>query len=253
MPARVSAVVAVLVGAVLLSVGTLVLAIRLTAQPAPTGSTAPAAVTDGYAFWDMREDGSPVRWDQCAAIPWVLRVDGAPPGARSLLEEATARITEAGGPRFTYMGPSDEEPALSRAAFQPDRHGQDSWAPVLVAWAPPHAGGLPLRDSDRAVSLPIAVDGVFVSGQVVFNDRRDLQMDFEDRATSWGATAIHEFVHVTGLDHVDDPSQLMHRFAGSGPIEFGTGDLDGLGALTSPGCLDTPTPRPVTVEVRPRR
>lgn len=253
MPARVSAVVAVLVGAVLLSVGTLVLAIRLTTEPAPTGSTAPAAVTDGYTFWDVRGDGTPVRWDPCGSVPWVLRVEGAPTGARELLEEAAARITAAGGPRFTYLGPSDEEPALTREAFQPDRHGTDSWAPVLVAWAPPHAGGLPLRDSDRAVSLPIAVDGVFVSGQVVFNDRRELQMDFADRATSWGATAIHELVHVTGLDHVDDPTQLMHRFAGSGPVEFGAGDLAGLGALMTPGCLDTPTPRPVTVDVRPRR
>lgn len=251
MPARVSAVVAVLVGALLLSISTLIAAIWLTAEPTPSGTTAPAAVTDGYAFWDTLDDGSPVRW--CTPIPWVLRVDGAPSGAREMLEEATARIAAAGGPRFEYLGPSDEQPSLARPAHQPDRYGEQAWAPVLVAWGPPHAGDLPLRDSDRAVSLPIAVDGAFVSGQVVFNDRRDLAMDFADRATSWGATAIHEFVHVAGLDHVDDPSQLMHRFAGSGPVEFGDGDLAGIAALSVPDCPDAGVPRPVDVEVRPRR
>lgn len=254
MPVRRASVVAVLLGALLLSIGTLLLAVRLTSGGADkTATTAPAAVTDGYAFWDVRADGSPARWDPCSAIPWVLQVHGAPEGARAMLETATERITQAGGPRFAYVGPSDETPALTRAAYQPDRYAADAWAPVLVAWAPPGSDGLPLRDSDRAVSLPIAVDGVFVSGQVVFNDRRTLEVDFADRATSWGATAIHEFVHVAGLDHVDDPTQLMHRFAGSGPIEFGEGDLAGLAALAVPGCLDAGTPRHITVDLKPRR
>lgn len=256
MTTRRAAVAAVLFGAVLLSAATVVLAVRLTAPPAApesSGTTAPVAAADGYAFWDVRSDGTPVRWDPCASIPWVLSVEGAPEGARALLEEAAARITEAGGPAFTYVGPTDERPALERPAYLPDRYGSSAWAPVLVAWAPPHTEGLPLLDSDRAVSLPIAVNGVFVSGQVVFNDRKELAVDLGDRATSWGATAVHEFMHVAGLDHVDDPAQLMHPFAGAGPIEFGAGDLAGLAALGVEGCLDAGTPRHVTVEVRPRR
>jgi hypothetical protein len=50
------------------------------------------------------------------------------------------------------------------------------------------------------------------------------------------AVVMHELAHVVGLDHVDDPGELMHD-QNVGTLDFGPGDLEGLAALGSGSCL----------------
>jgi hypothetical protein len=53
---------------------------------------------------------------------------------------------------------------------------------------------------------------------------------------------------VLGLGHVDDPTQLMHRYPGSGPVRLGAGDLAGLAAVGPElGCRSAPPAGPVRV------
>lgn len=47
---------------------------------------------------------------------------------------------------------------------------------------------------------------------------------------------MHELAHVLGLDHVDDPTQLMHE-ENTGQFDFGDGDLAGLALLGTGACV----------------
>lgn len=215
----------------------------------------PAEDPDGYRLWAQRADGTAVRWNPCEPVDWVLNPQGAPTGAVEIVQEAFERVGGVTGLQFRYLGTTTERPAETRSTIDPDRYGRD-WSPILIAWASPDEG-TPLREQDQGVAVPVAVDGVFVTAQVVLNADRWLSPDFAERSVSWGGVLVHELGHVVGLDHVEDSSQLMYRYAGSGHVRLGAGDLagfDAVGAGAGGGaCLDAGRPRAVEVEVTGRR
>lgn len=229
---------------------------------APVSSTGVVgAADDGYAVWDRNADGSPVRWDPCTPIEVVVAPGGGPEAVpeRALVADVRAAIDElraaTGLDLRLAAATSDERPRLGRSTLAIAADGERAWAPVLVGWASPRDDGLPLRDSDRAVAIPVATgrdgDRTYVTGQVALNrERTDLRAGRGDRATGWGATVLHELAHVLGLGHVDDPSQLMHVHPGKGPVELGAGDLAGLAAVGAEGgCRRVPAPRDLDVSV----
>jgi hypothetical protein len=217
-----------------------------------SADTAVGASSDGYEVWANNDDGTPVRWDPCTPIELAVNDEGAPEGWRADLDRAITTIAEASGLDIRMSDSTDERPEVRRAAYQPNRYGE-RWAPVLVAWAIPEEGALPLRTSDRGLAIPVAVgvagDRTYVTGQVVLNtERTDLRVGWEDRATSWGATILHELGHLLGLAHVDDPAQVMSRFPGEGAIELGDGDRTGLAAVgRDAGCRQVPDPTPIDI------
>lgn len=218
------------------------------------------AADAGYAVWDRDDDGAPVRWDPCTPIELVLSPTGAPAGVdvdtlQRDLEAAATIIAEASGLDLRVVDTTDERASSDRSTVSDDGR---RWAPVLIGWRDPHATDLPLRDTDRAIAVPVAVDDGattgFVTGQIVLNGQRDdLRTGSDDRADTWGAVLTHELGHLIGLDHVDDPAQLMYRYPGTGPVTLGAGDRAGLAALGGEGgCLDLAAPTDLDVVVPDR-
>ena len=75
------------------------------------------------------------------------------------------------------------------------------------------------------------VTGSVVLDQEVFDDLDD---DPDAQSVAQGIVD-HEFGHLVGLDHVDDPRELMHREQ-AGMTSYGPGDLEGLARLGSIRC-----------------
>ena len=76
---------------------------------------------------------TPVAYDPCRPIHYVLRPDGAPAGGEEVVRAASPGCREVTGLQFVDDGTTDETSTRDRPIFQPDRYG-DRWAPVLIAW-----------------------------------------------------------------------------------------------------------------------
>ena len=58
-----------------------------------------------------------------------------------------------------------------------------------------------------------------------------------DGVASARAIVQHELGHLVGLDHVDDPAQLMHGKNSGLVTDYRAGELQGLAALGSGECF----------------
>ena len=212
------------------------------ASPFPLGTPIAApAVDGGYEFLQLQDDGSsPVGFDPCRPIHYVVRPDGEPVGGNKLLKEALGEVSGITGLEFVYDGETSEAPREKRPAYQPDRYG-DRWAPVLISWAdetevPGLAGTVVGLGGSRAMGIGDA-PYVYVTGAIELDERwfhRVLEVDGDRDAAR--ATVLHELGHVLGLAHVDDPASLMAPTA-SGLDDFGAGDLAGLVQLGEGACV----------------
>jgi hypothetical protein len=213
---------------------------------APLAAPAPApSGTGGYKLLELEDDASgvPVRWDPCRPVHYVVRPDGAPPGGAQAIAQAVAQIERITGLRFTEDGATTEPPTMNRPAQNRERYG-DRWAPVLVAWTDPaeysHMAGYAGLAGPDAVSGASPGHRRYVSG-VVYLNRQHLSevATWADGRQRINAVVLHEFGHLIGLDHVDDPGELMYRTptAQPHPGGFEVGDRRGLAALSGGPCF----------------
>lgn len=217
-------------------------------RPTPGGGTerlvpAPATPVGGgpHSFASLQSNGvSPVAYDPCRAVHYVIRPDQAPAGGEEMVHSAVARLAAATGLRFVYDGPSDEQLVGDREPYQPTRYG-DRWAPVLVVWQTDAenaalAGDVVGQGGSIAVSLG---DGprVYVTGTVALDAGQfpDILERSDGRAIA-EAIVLHEFAHLVGLGHVDDESQLMNPETVPGVTDLAAGDRAGLARLGRGSC-----------------
>ncbi len=215
-------------------------------DPAPSEGRVTAAVpvtTQGaYLFLHTTQDGSPIGYDPCRPVRYVIRPDGMPEGGQELVEEAAGIVGSAAGLVLEYAGTTDEPPAVERVLIQSERYG-DGWAPVLVAWAdasvvPELAGGVVGLGGSAAVPGAHGQGQWLAAGRVVL-DVADLgaMLDSPGGYERARAMVVHELAHVLGLDHVDDPAELMFPVNAT-RTDLGPGDLAGLALLGQVACED---------------
>ncbi len=194
---------------------------------------APGTTSASYAFFDVQEDGRPVAWDPCRPIHYVVG-GSAPKNGAAMIAGAVKAISDATGLVFVDDGPTDEQPSPEgeRPLMDSARYGP-RWAPVLISWDTPDANPALSGDTaGRGGPERVAYAGV------LYNVSGAVSLDAPQLAVTPDATAVvmHELAHVVGLDHVDDPAELMNPRAVAGVREFGAGDLAGLALLGQGTC-----------------
>lgn len=223
--------------------------------PAAGGSSAGARSAMGFGFTRMLTDGSPVRWNPCRPIHYVVNADSGPAEATALVREAVARVRRVTGIEFIDDGPTHETPTqrFMTGLVRQRGGGRDSrWAPVLVSWVSSEEFGRLSGNPDAhgsAWAVPAPNDpSVYVTGVVAIN--ADLMRDDEYPASfeirrSVGLVLQHEFGHILGLAHASSIHELMYPNPEDPEVvDWGAGDLAGLERLgTAAGCLRTPPPR----------
>jgi hypothetical protein len=217
---------------------------RRVAVPAPTNGVrvlppVPITTSGPYAFLTTTPTGAPIGFDPCRPVRYVVRPDGEPSAGDRLIAEAVATISHATGLSFVSAGYTSEEPLLHRPLVQ-ERYG-DGWAPVLFAWSDartyPELAGPTAGLSGSSVVPAASGSREFLAGGRVLLDAPDLTeiLAGPDGYARARAVIVHEVAHVVGLDHVDDPGELMAPVMGE-RTDLGPGDRAGLALVGQVAC-----------------
>ena len=215
-----------------------------------------------YSFSAVKADGcSPVRFDPCQPVHYVMNAAEAPPTGAADVREAFARLGAATGITFVDDGPTDE--VSRRSATEATRY-PGRWAPILVVWT--RRGTGPSDVQVVGTGVPNRVGDVLVSGMLtlnadaVINRARNTPVPggFGSGSSSgvgaigaegvtWGRVILHELAHVVGLGHTRDRDQLMYPDTAeqtAHTTEYRSGDRQGLRLLgRDAGCVaNPPTP-----------
>lgn len=212
-------------------------------HPGSTRIAAPVPVPQGdqsFTFLRTLRPGHPVTWSPCDRIDYVLRRQGADETIREQVAAAFAELGLRTGLTFHDAGWTDENPRDHRPPYQPRTYGK-RWAPVLVAWSTPQESPR-LADNTAGYAGPVSWglrpgDEHYVSGSVTIDGPQLTALADQRRGTQGAQNVLlHELGHLVGLDHVDDPAQLMNATSSRDLDGYSAGDLRGLALLGRGSC-----------------
>lgn len=200
---------------------------RIVSEVEPTGN-------GSYEFFDTQPGSrTPVAWNPCESIRYVVNPTGAPDGWEDLVADAVDVVSDAAGLSFEFEGTTNDRGFTDRL----DGFGRAE--PVLIGWA----------DSTEVSKLEGDVAGLagpvtqtragfsrYVSGMVVLDRGAFEELESQpDGEAHQQAILMHELGHLLGLDHVADRNELMYD-SNLGRTTLGKGDRKGLALLGGVSC-----------------
>jgi hypothetical protein len=206
----------------------------------PLGTPAPPPEpSSSYKFLAVNSDGSPVGYSPCRPLHYVVNASLAPEGAAGLVSLAIQEISRATGIQFVDDGATDEKPSDQRPPYQPGAYGE-RWAPLLISWTTPDAapklGGKVIGTGGSTHYSYGNGPKSYVTGSLELDaPQMATELERPDGTAYATAVILHELGHVMGLEHVDDPVQLMYPEIGA-PDGLAPGDLNGLYQLGKAPC-----------------
>ena len=200
---------------------------------------APPEPSKSFKFLAVNSDGSPVGYSPCRPLHYVVDARLAPEGAAGLVPAAIQAISRATGIQFVNDGVTDEQPSARRAPYQPEKYG-DRWAPLLISWTTPEVapklGGKVIGTGGSTLYSYGNGPKSYVTGSLELDaPQMAVELGRPDGTSYASAVILHELAHVMGLEHVNDPFQLMYPEIGS-PEGLAAGDLNGLYRLGKAPC-----------------
>ena len=221
-------------------------------DPTPLGAPPPMPAQPGNYRFISFQPGSdqPVAYDPCRPIRYLVNTVDAPDGADQMVAQALGEVTAATGLVFEFVGATDETPSTGRETVRADN---GAWPPVIIGWINPQvepelagnvaglAGSVQLEVSTTTSSSTgetVEQAAFFVTGTVALDGPQiaDLVAGSPDGLATGTAVVKHEVAHLVGLDHVDDPSEIMNPTGSPDVTRFGPGDLRGLNHLGRGRC-----------------
>lgn len=195
--------------------------------------------SNAFGFLELQSDGTPIRFDPCRPLHYVIRPDGAPPSGERMLRDAVAAVAQATGLRIVYDGPTDEAPQLQRPSYDPTRY-PERWAPYLFAWVQPTAeNGLAGELAVSARTSWVSYEGkpnVYVSGLGLLDAPQFAAWVAAPRQTDIARQQL--LVAAATMVGLGGTSQLGQVMSDRATVRttYGPGDLFGLAELGSGPC-----------------
>lgn len=183
--------------------------------------------------------GDPMRFDPCRPITVVVSAHLATHGYVEVVTDVLAEVSAASGLAFEVEDHDvDETYDIDRSAYDPQQYG-DRWSPVLIAWSTPQAQpllegdiiGWARRTHDAGPAGRADQRRWYVSGDIALDAAQ-----LGDDLSMHRIVLLHELGHLLGLDHVDDPHQIMYPEIRESVAVLGAGDLNGLAVVGAGAC-----------------